>query len=260
MLQQLRLFLTAVQFFTRIPVPTWVGHSAVQIAQSPRYFPAIGFVVGGSAAAVWWGAAQIFPLHIALLLSMAAGILITGAFHEDGLSDFIDGFGGGHTADKILAIMKDSHVGAYGVIAIVLALMLKFAALQQLSIYSFTLALTTLVAAHVISRLLAVSLIYTQRYIRLDDSARAKPAALGMSHSSFFIALVFGASAMGLLACAGISTWALASALAAAITMRAYLAWRLQKTLGGYTGDCLGAVQQLTEIAFYLGLLAALPQ
>ena len=260
MLQQLRLFLTAVQFFTRIPVPAWVGHSAEQLDQASRYFAAIGFVVGGLAAAVWWGAAQILPLHIALLLSMMASILITGAFHEDGLSDFVDGFGGGYTTEKILAIMKDSHVGAYGVIAIVLALLLKFAALQQIASHSFSMALSTLIASHVISRLLAASLIYTQRYIRLDDSARAKPVAQAMSHTSFAIALLFGVSAIGLLLCAGISMWALASALAAAILMRAYLARRFQKTLGGYTGDCLGAVQQLSEIAFYLGLLAALPK
>ncbi len=260
MLQQLRLFLTAVQFFTRLPVPRWVGHSAIQLDQAARYFPAVGFVVGGLAALIWWGLAQILPQNIALLLSMSASILITGAFHEDGLSDFADGFGGGSSREKILAIMKDSRVGAYGVIAIVLALLLKFAALQQLGSDSWVLALATLIAAHVISRLLAASLIYTQRYVRIDDSARAKPAAQAMSHASFAVALVFGAGAAGMLACTGVSLWALGSALVAALLMRTYLAWRLQTTLGGYTGDCLGAVQQLTEIAFYLGLLAALPK
>lgn len=259
MLLQLRLFLTAVQFFTRLPVPAWVGHSAAQLDQAARYFPAVGFVVGGLAAAVWWGAAQILPLPIALLLSMTASILVTGALHEDGLADFVDGFGGGYTPEKILAIMKDSHVGVYGVTAIVLALLLKYFSLQQIASHSFSLALTTLIATHVISRLLAASLIYTQRYVRIDESARAKPAAQGMNHTSFFIALLFGASAVAMLVCAGVNLWALGSALAAAILMRIYLAWRLQKTLGGYTGDCLGAVQQLTEIAFYLGLLAALP-
>ena len=258
MLHQLRLFLAALQFFTRFPVPGWVGHNATQLDQASRYFPAVGFVVGGLTAAIWWVAAQVLPQNIALLLSIGIGILSTGAFHEDGLSDFVDGFGGGYTPEKILAIMKDSHVGAYGVIAIVLVLMLKFAALQQLSMRSFALALTALVAAHVISRLLAVSLIYTQHYVRLDDSARAKPVAQIMSHSSFVVALLFGVSAVALLLCTGVSAWALVTALLAAMLMRAYLAWRIHKTLGGYTGDCLGAVQQLTEIAFYLGLLAAL--
>jgi adenosylcobinamide-GDP ribazoletransferase len=260
MLQQLRLFLTSIQFFTRIPVPEWVGHSTAQLDQASRYFPATGFVVGGLAAAVWWFAAQILPSNIALILSMTAGILVTGAFHEDGLSDFVDGFGGGYTPEKILTIMKDSHVGAYGVIAIVLALLLKFTVLHQLSTYSFTLTLNILVAAHVISRLLAASLIYTQRYVRLEENARAKPVAQSMSDTSFVIALIFGASAVGMLICTGMNLQALAGALAAAISMRVYLAALLQKNLGGYTGDCLGAVQQLTEIAFYLGLLAALPK
>lgn len=260
MLKELRLFLSAVQFFTRIPVPAWVGHSAGQLDQAARYFPAVGFVVGGFSAAVWWCTAQILPLQIALLLSMAAGILVTGAFHEDGLSDFADGFGGGHSREKVLAIMKDSRVGAYGVIALVMTLLLKFSLLQQLGTLSFPMALAALVVAHVISRLLAASLLYTQVYVRDDDSARAKPAAQSMSHMSFSVALLFGAIAIAVLMAAGVSAWPLASALGMALLMRAYLAWRIKKTLGGYTGDCLGAIQQLSEVALYLGLLAALPK
>lgn len=260
MLKQLRLFLSAVQFFTRIPVPAWVGHSAEQLNQAARYFPAVGFVVGCLAASMWWCFAQILPLSVALLLSMVASILVTGAFHEDGLSDFVDGFGGGYTREKILAIMKDSRVGTYGVLALALALLLKFSLLLQLGNRSFTLALTTLVTAHVISRLLAASLLYTQHYVRDDDSTRAKPAAQSMNHMSFAIALLFGAIAIALLLVARVNIRALVCALGVAILMRAYLAWRIKKTLGGYTGDCLGAVQQLTELAFYLGLLAALPK
>lgn len=260
MLQQIRLFFTAVQFFTRLPVSAWVGHSAEQLNQSSRYFPAVGFIVGGMTAAVWWSAAQILPLDIALLLSMATSLLITGGFHEDGLSDFVDGFGGGYQKEEILKIMKDSHVGPYGVIAIVFVLLIKFASLQHLTMYSFNVALVTLVVAHVMSRLLAASLMYTQRYVREDESSRAKPAAQGMSNISFAITLLFGASSLGLLLCTGVSLWTLCSALIAALLMRVYLALHLYKTLGGYTGDCLGAVQQLTEISFYLGLIAALPK
>lgn len=260
MLTELHLFLSALQFFTRIPVPAWVGHSAEQLNQAARYFPAVGLVVGGFSAAVWWCTARILPLHIALLLSMTAGILITGAFHEDGLSDFIDGFGGGHAREIILAIMKDSRVGVYGVIALILSVLLKFSLLLQLGSQSFSTALTVLIAGHVISRLLAASLLYTQHYVRDDDSARAKPAAQSMSHQSFSIALLFGAIAVAILLCAGVSFPALISALATSLLMRVYLARLIKKTLGGYTGDCLGAVQQLTELAFYLGLLAALPK
>ncbi|MFA6921485.1 MAG: adenosylcobinamide-GDP ribazoletransferase [Gallionella sp.] len=259
MLQELRLFLTALQFFTRIPVPAWVGHSPQQLNQAARYFPLTGVLVGALAAAVLLIAARILPLPLAVGLSMAAGILITGAFHEDGLSDFSDGLGGGYTREKALAIMKDSHIGAYGAIALILVLLLKYQALVLLcNTHTLLFVSAALIAAHAVSRLMAASLIATQNYIRDDDSARAKPAAQRISPASFIIALLTGAISLGLLFAAGAGGLNLLAALIAALAMRAYLAWRLQKRLGGYTGDCLGAVQQLTELSFYLGLLAAL--
>lgn len=258
MLRELHLFLTAVQFFTRIPVPAWVGHSAQQLDQAVRYFPLVGICVGALAAAALWLGAQVFPLSLAVGLSIAAGILITGAFHEDGLSDFADGMGGGHSKEKALAIMKDSRVGAYGVIALVLVLLLKYQALLALcGAQSLLFAAAALIAAHTISRLMAASIMLTQRYIRDDDSARAKPAAQ-LSTSSFSIALLTSIAAPGILSAAGAHITVMFAAVGAAFLMRAYLAWRLQKRLGGYTGDCLGAVQQLSELAFYMGLLVAL--
>lgn len=256
MLQQLRLFLTAIQFFTRIPVPAWVGHAPGQLDQSARYFPLVGATVGGFAAAVLWLSAGVLPVTLAIALSMLASILITGAFHEDGLSDFVDGMGGGYTREKILAIMKDSHVGVYGVIAIVLALLVKFQALLALSnTHSLAFVAATIIAAHGVSRLMAVSIMMTQRYVRDDDSARAKPAAQGLSRASFAIAGFAGFAAIAPLLMAGGSIEGVFSALACALLLRIYLGWQLQKKLGGYTGDCLGAVQQITEIGFYLGLL-----
>ena len=256
MLQELRLFLTAVQFFTRIPVPAWVGHSAQQLEQAARYFPLVGICVGVLSAATLWLGAQVLPLTLAVGLSMAASIIVTGAFHEDGLSDFADGMGGGHSKEKTLAIMKDSRVGVYGVIALVLVLLLKYQALLELcSAQSPLFVAAALIAAHAISRLLAASIMLTQRYVREDDSARAKPAAQQISPASFAIALLTGAAAIGILFAAGAHPSSVLAAVAAAFLMRVYLAWQLQKRLGGYTGDCLGAVQQLSELAFYLGLL-----
>ncbi len=258
-MQQLRLFLTALQFFTRLPVPTWVGHSAEQLEQSARYLPLVGAVVGAITAAVLWLAAQVLPLPLAVLLGMAAGILATGAFHEDGLSDFADGMGGGHSKEKALAIMKDSRVGAYGVIALVLVLLLKYQALLALcDEHSMMLVAAALIAAHSVSRLMAASIMVTQRYVREDDSARARPAAQQMSSTSFVVALLTAIATLAILYVAGTHIVAVLGALVVALLMRAYLAWRLQARLGGYTGDCLGAVQQLSELAFYLGLLAAL--
>ncbi len=111
--RQLRLLLTAVMFYTRLPVPRWVGHSDDQLNRATVYFPLIGWLVGGVAAGVYWGAAQLWPPLVAVLLSTGAGVLLTGAFHEDGLADTCDGFGGGWTRERILTIMKDSRVGKY---------------------------------------------------------------------------------------------------------------------------------------------------
>ena len=259
MLRELRLFFTAVQFYTRIPLPAWVGHAAPQLDQATRYLPAVGICVGALAAAVLWVCAQMLPLPLAVVLSMVSGILATGAFHEDGLSDFADGMGGGYTREKILAIMKDPRIGAYGAIALVLTLLIKYQALLALcGTRPLAYAAAALIAAHGVSRLMAVSLMLTQRYVREDDSARAKPAAGKLNLASFTIALASGIAALCVPLAAGASAATLLTALVAAVLMRIYLAWLLQKKLGGYTGDCLGAVQQLTEVAFYLGLLVVL--
>lgn len=256
MTDQIRLFLTAVQFFTRIPVPTWVGHRAQQLDQSARYFPLVGMLVGALAATLFWLTALALPLPLAVLLSMVTSILITGAFHEDGLSDFVDGLGGGYTREKMLAIMKDSRVGAYGVIAIVFALLIKFQVLLALTNrFSLALVAISLVVAHGISRLMAVSIMLTQQYVRDADTARAKPVAQGLSQTSFTIAALTGIAALALLFASGLGWLQIGSALACALLLRMYLGRLLQEKLGGYTGDCLGAVQQITEIGFYLGLL-----
>lgn len=258
MLNQLRLFLFAIQYFTRIPVPPSIGHSAEKLNLAARYFPLVGLLVGGMCAVALWFSVQIFPAQIAILLSMLVGLLVTGAFHEDGLADFVDGFGGGHSREHILAIMKDSRVGVFGVIAVVMSLLLKFVLLQTLTAHSITLAIYALMVAHVISRCMAASLLYTQDYVRVDD-AKAKPVAHAMSHLSFAIIVLTGIGALLLL---GLSTHQLSmigGGLGAALLARAYLAWRIHRTLGGYTGDCLGSVQQISELAFYLGLLATIP-
>lgn len=259
MLNELRLFLTAVQFFTRLPVPAWIGHSAHQLEQSSRYLPLVGVLVGACSAAVLWFSSLLLPLSLAIALSIAASILVTGAFHEDGLSDYADGMGGGHSREKILMIMKDSRVGAYGVIALILVLLLKYQALQALgNTQGIWLLSAALVSAHSFSRLLAASLTLTQHYVRNDDSARARPAAQQMSLTSFAIATLTGCASLAFLSLAGASLTTIAAAAITALLARAWLALRMKQRLGGYTGDCLGAVQQLSEVVFYLGLLAAL--
>jgi adenosylcobinamide-GDP ribazoletransferase len=249
--RELEYFFGAVRFFTRLPVPGWVGHSAEALNHSARYFPAVGLIVGGIGALVYLGAILLWPPAVAVLLSMAATIYATGAFHEDGLSDTVDGLGGGWEKLRILEIMKDSRVGSYGVVAMVLALLGKFTLLTALDTLLVPFAL---LAGHALSRGCALLLLATMDYVREDLLAKAKPLANQLSGWALLVSLVFVLVALAMLpwqkAVAG-------CALAALATL--WLAGKFKRWLGGYTGDCLGAVQQVSEIAFYLGLLARWP-
>jgi adenosylcobinamide-GDP ribazoletransferase len=249
--RELEYFFGAIRFFTRLPVPGWVGHSTEALNRSARYFPAVGLLIGGIGALVFLGASYLWPSSVAILLSMAATIYATGAFHEDGLSDTVDGLGGGWEKLRILEIMKDSRVGSYGVVAMVLALLGKFTLLHALDAALIPFAL---IAGHALSRFCSTILLATMAYVREDLLAKAKPLATGLSLPEMLLALTFTLAGLSLLPWAN----ALAGcALAALATV--WLAAKFQRWLGGYTGDCLGATQQVSEIAFYLGLLALWP-
>ena len=156
--RELEYFFGAVRFFTRLPVPGWVGHSSEALNRSARYFPAVGLLIGGIGALVYLGAALFWPQPVAVLLAMAATIHATGAFHEDGLADTVDGLGGGWDRLRILEIMKDSRVGSYGVVATVLALLGKFTLLISLDGALVPLAL---LAGHAVSRFCSTALLAT---------------------------------------------------------------------------------------------------
>ena len=164
----LRHLLLAIQFFTRLPLPAslmqWVGFSPVLMRNAMGHMPAVGWLVGGVAAVVYagtlwlWGspvmlmASSTLLLALAALLSTAATIWLTGAFHEDGLGDVADALGGHTSPERALAIMKDSRVGSYAVVTLICALLLKVLLLAALGVLQTTVALWVLVAAHVLSR------------------------------------------------------------------------------------------------------------
>lgn len=241
--------LTALMFYTRIPVPGNILFSADELNRSTRYFPFMGFVVGIAGALVFWGSGFIFPHAVAVIFSMVATIYITGAFHEDGFADFCDGFGGGYTKSKILEIMKDSRLGTYGAIGLFLILMLKF---QCLSLFSGIDYIKILIAAHVFSRLSPVVIIYSTSYVREDAESKVKPIGHKGSLKTLLIAVITGIlslmlmpfSLVFLLILLGIS-------VSIFIVFRRYIIHKI----GGYTGDVLGALQQLTEIGFYIGYI-----
>ena len=250
MIRELEVFFAALRFFTRLPVPSRVGHSEQQLEQSARYFPLVGLIVGGIGALVTVAAAQGLPPSLAILAGMAATLLVTGAFHEDGFADAVDGFGGGHEKERVLEIMKDSRIGSFGAIAIALMLLAKFNALAQIDALGGlrTLALA-LVAGHALSRFASTTLLCTLDYVREDDSAKSRPLARRLPAGELGLAALFGVAPCLLLT--GPRVW-IGVGLAAVVTVLAgaYFARRI----GGYTGDCLGATQQLAELAFYVGL------
>jgi len=249
--RELEYFFGAVRFFTRLPVPAWVGHSSEALNRSARYFPAVGLLIGGIGALVYFAAALLWPQPVAVLLSMATTIYATGAFHEDGLADTVDGLGGGWDKLHILEIMKDSRVGSYGVVAMVLALLGKFTLLAALDGALIPFAL---LAGHALSRFCSTVLLATMDYVREDLLSKARPLATRLSTGEMLVAAFFVLAALALLPLEKAIVGCLLAALATV-----WLAAKFERWLGGYTGDCLGATQQVSEIAFYLGLLAHWP-
>lgn len=251
-MHQLRLFFIALQFFTRIPIPRWVGFDPAWLHQASRYFPAVGWIVALVTAAVYALASLLWPQAVAVVLATVAGIWLTGAFHEDGFADVCDGFGGGMTPERVLEIMKDSRVGAYGAIGIVLMLVFKMTLLASLPVHY---VVPALLIAHPCSRLASCTLIWRLEYARLEG--KAKPLAQHMSSAEWLIGLLSvalpaaGLLYLGLLPLANMVTACVFLALASWWLARLFV-----RRIGGYTGDCLGAIQQLSEVAFYLGLLA----
>ncbi|MCO4293828.1 adenosylcobinamide-GDP ribazoletransferase [Solitalea sp. MAHUQ-68] len=245
---QLNLFLTAIMFYTRIPCPKWVDHRAEYLNRATVYLPIVGWLVGGTCALVFWLSSFLFPATLSILLSMISGILLTGAFHEDGFGDVCDGFGGGWTKQRILEIMKDSRVGAYGVIGIVLMLAVKFFGLNAINplIIPFV-----IIISHSLSRATALSFIYTHEYSRENEDSKAKPVAQKLPLISFLLAIFWGLFPL-LIFCWWQNEWLYSLVIIPLILLHYFLGRYFQKWIGGYTGDCLGATQQLAEVIIYM--------
>ena len=252
MKEEIRVFFTALMFYTRIPCPSWIDHSDDYINKATRYFPLIGWIVGGSSALMIYVLHFVFPVPICIIFSLATSILMTGAFHEDGFADVCDGFGGGWTKEKILDIMKDSRVGAYGVVGLIVLFTLKIFILIELMNFDVLFCLKATILAHVISRFSAVTMIFTHEYAREDATSKIKPIAKKLNTTNLLISAVWLIPAFLLFQ----NYWFLLVIIPVYL-MKMYLANYFTKWVGGYTGDCLGATQQVTEVItllFCLGI------
>ena len=273
----IRHYLLALQFFTRIPVSgrlaQWVGYSPQMLRASAAHFPGVGWLVGLLVAAFsalllrGLPAGGFVPLVVAAI-GTAFGILLTGAFHEDGLADVADGLGGSLQRERALEIMKDSRVGAFGAIAIVMALLVKVALVAQLAYMSLGVLCAGLFLAHVVSRTWPLLLIRLLPHVGDTASSKSKPLADQISGAALLVALLWCLAALVLVLTLQ-GRWqvvvplplnpqfwaAVLVALAASALGFVWMGRWFAKRLQGFTGDCLGATQQMCELAFYLGFL-----
>lgn len=244
-------FTIALQFMTRLPGLNNSGWTEERERESVGYYSAAGIVVGVFAALVYWLAAQMFDGLLASLLAVAATVVVTGALHEDGLADVCDGIGGGQTRDQTLAIMKDSRIGAYGTIGLILFIGAKIFALSS---FSPAVAIAALVGAHAASRAAILGVLATARYARSEggtaSAVAARPSRESWIVSGITLALIMIASL--LILPAGAIIYAIVGLTVMVLVVRHLF---MQK-LNGFTGDCLGAAQQAGELGFYLGIAA----
>ncbi|ABV88693.1 adenosylcobinamide-GDP ribazoletransferase [Shewanella pealeana] len=248
--QQLNLFFIAMGFFTRIPMPKWIEVDADKLNKASRYFGLVGLLVGAISALVYTLMLYWVSPSIAIVLAMITSVLVTGGFHEDGLADTADGLGGGWTVEAKLNIMKDSRLGSYGALALVLALLLKWQLLTELALFDPSSVSLALIVGHCLSRVVAASFIFSEPYVSDSDTSKSKPLAQEQGINELSILLATGILALLLV---GVMQ---ALVLTLALTIVRYGFVRLfTKQIGGYTGDTLGAAQQGSELTCYLLLL-----
>lgn len=246
---QLELFWLALGFFSRLPIPSRTPYSEERMNQAGRYFGLVGVVLGLICAALFYVFNAIFPDSVAVILTMGFSLMLTGAFHEDGLTDMADGIGGGMTLERRLTIMKDSRIGTYGAATLVIALLSKYVLLTELT--PLTSMLPVLVVAYTLSRAVAASLIYDMPYVSDPDSSKSKPLANRQSQVDLAVLIATGVG-VSLILPLGLAAILLGSAWLFRVLFKAWLI----KRIGGFTGDCLGAAQQLFELTSYLIILA----
>jgi adenosylcobinamide-GDP ribazoletransferase len=245
---------------------------------SAGHFPGVGVLVGAVAAAVYALLAALLPDTgyaplVAAVLSTVVTVLMTGGFHEDGLADVADGLGGSYDKGRALEIMKDSRVGAFGAMALSLALLAKVALLALLGSvdgvpeswddspfkawYQVTYVGSALFAGHVVSRTLPLLLIYWLPHVGDTAASKSKPLADQISLNSLLTAFIWYFMALALVLYA-LEATDLIVACSFAFVALLWMHRLFKRRLQGFTGDCLGATQQVCEIAFYLGLAIAL--
>jgi len=253
------LFATAIMFMTRIPVGNAASGKPEDLAASTQYFPLVGIVIGAAAGLVYWISVTLWANSVAVVLAMLVAVLLTGGFHEDGLADVADS-AGAWTAEKKLEIMRDSRIGTYGALALILCFMLGIAALIDVSNttveqeHTIGFILTTLILAHVLGRWSSLVLIDTTAYARDDATNKVFVESIGQRH----IMIGNTTTLFVVIACHVVLSYAvIVAVLASAACIFLSRRWYIKK-VNGITGDCLGATNKLVETSVYLSVAAYL--
>lgn len=239
----------ALVFFTRLPL--W----RLKIFQVPseyfsqviNYWAVVGWITGGAMAGVLWLSAQILPYSIAVIIALLSRLLITGALHEDGLADFLDGFGGGSSKERILAIMKDSHIGTYGVVGLIFYFLLLYSLLTNMDLY---LACIAILVGDPLCKLISSQITCFLPYTRTAETSKAKTVYGKTSVTALLVSAIFGLIPLLLFFNCNLLLAVLLPLLSFAI-----LIYLMRKKIQGYTGDCCGAMLLLCELSFYLGVI-----
>lgn len=241
-MRPVRLFFIAVQFLTRIPVPRDLATTEREIGQASAFFPLVGVIVGGTAALLHTALLKVLPPSTCVLLVLIYTALVTNAFHEDGLADAFDGFGGGWTGERVLEIMRDSRIGTFGALALVFLVLAKYnfvSALEPARVWRW------LIVAHTAARWTALPLCLWLTYARSEG--QGKPVAQHVGWLQMVIATLT-LSAVLILLTPGAAVAAVLVTVSLFVGTGFYYRWRIH----GITGDCLGATNQLAEVAIYL--------
>lgn len=242
---QFELFLLALSFFSRIPVPANLPYSSERMNQSGRYFALVGILLGAICAGFYALVDLLLTPEISIFLTMVLSLMLTGAFHEDGLADMADGVGGGMTVERRLSIMKDSRIGTYGSAALIMALLGKYVLLVAAS--GIISLIPIWLVGYTLSRAVASSFIFNTPYVSDSDTSKSKPLAHKQSYNELAVVVI-----TGLIPCILLDGYLTLVLIALAVVFRQLFRRWLIRRLGGFTGDCLGAAQQLMELMIYL--------
>lgn len=236
-------------FFTRLPF--WqlkmFQVPSEYFKQTICYWAVVGWLTSAVMAGTLFLSAQVLPYSVAVVLALLSRLLLTGALHEDGLADFLDGFGGGLTKERTLAIMKDSHIGTYGVLGLIIYFMLFYSILVGMEDVRF--AAVALLVADPFCKLVGSQITFFLPYARTEETSKAKVVYAHSSVTSIIVSTLFGLLPFLLL-----EAKIYVAALFPLLTF-AYLIRLMKKKIQGYTGDCCGALFLLCELSFLLGIL-----